>query len=128
MQPHRLPVTVYLEDTDAQGIVYHANYLKYCERARTDLLKSLGAGLRELHEQGWTFVVHEIQIKFHKSARLDDILEVQTTMERATSYRATFHQKIFRSPETQPLIRARAEVVTIGPDGGLKHLPDAIFE
>ena len=128
METHRLPVTVYLEDTDAQGIVYHANYLKYCERGRTEVLKELGAGLAELQREGWTFVVHEMHLKFHKPARLDETLEVQTTMERATPYRATFHQKVFRPPDAQPLFRARAEVVTIGPNGELKQLPDVLFE
>ncbi|MEL6546751.1 MAG: thioesterase family protein, partial [Myxococcota bacterium] len=54
---HHLPVTVYLEDTDAQGIVYHANYLKFCERARTEMLGEAGTPLAQMQESGVVFVV-----------------------------------------------------------------------
>lgn len=67
---------VYYEDTDAGGIVYHANYLKYMERARTEWVRSLGISQHDLLEQSLGFVVIDMEIAFKDSARLDDVLDV----------------------------------------------------
>ena len=76
------PVRVYWEDTDAGGIVFYANYLKFFERARTEWLRSLGIGQRELRERsGGMFVVGETRVKFHQPARLDDELLVTACLE-----------------------------------------------
>ena len=66
MQEHRMPIKVYLEDTDAQGIVYHANYLMFYERARTEILLAMGARPTGFGEQGLRFVVHEARLKFRQ--------------------------------------------------------------
>ena len=71
------PIRIYWEDTDAGGIVFYANYLKFFERARTEWLRSLGIAQHELKEKsGGMFVVSETQMKYHAPARLDDLLEV----------------------------------------------------
>jgi len=73
----RWPVRVYWEDTDAGGIVFYANYLKFFERARTEWLRSLGVNQRELREtSGGMFVVGATEMRYHRPARLDDLLEV----------------------------------------------------
>ena len=78
-QPFTLPVRVYYEDTDAGGVVYYANYLKFCERARTEWLRTLGVSQQALiDEQGLAFVVRSVQADYLASARLDDALEVVT--------------------------------------------------
>ena len=81
---HLMSVRVYYEDTDFSGIVYHANYLRFMERGRTNHLRLLGAGHRTLFEEaqqeapGFAFVVRSMQIEFLKPARMDDVLEVVT--------------------------------------------------
>ena len=76
MNPVSIDVRVFFEDTDAGGIVYHANYLRYMERARTDWVRYHGISQRELLEQNIAFVVKDMQLKFHRSAKLDETLTV----------------------------------------------------
>ena len=86
-EPFRFPLTVYYEDTDAAGVVYYANYLKFMERARTEWLGSLGFGVAEFEAaHGVVFVVHRMEIEYRQPARLSDRLEA--TMELAELGRA----------------------------------------
>src|SRR5215468_3824196 len=84
---HHLTVRVYYEDTDFSGLVYHASYLRFMERGRSNYLRLLGADQRALFEEtakeapGFAFVVRSMQIEFVKSARMDDVLEVVTRYE-----------------------------------------------
>ena len=116
---------VYLEDTDAQGIVYHANYLKFFERARTDWLASRGPGLAAALAQGLLYVVHELRVKFKKPARLGEALVVQTCVERASSYRLTFQQKVLRPADGEVLVDGAVEVVCVDTQGRLRELDAA---
>ena len=85
---HHQPVRVYYEDTDFSGVVYHASYLRFMERGRTNYLRLLGADQRALFEEvakeapGFAFVVRSMQIDFRKPARMDDVLEIVTTTVR----------------------------------------------
>lgn len=126
MQPHRFECKVYLEDTDAQGIVYHANYLRYFERARTELLESLGLRQRERASDEILFVVHEVQAKFLKPARAGERLEVLTRAERASDYRLRFSQEIRRVGEAPLLVSAEVFVVCVGREGELVEIPAAV--
>jgi 4-hydroxybenzoyl-CoA thioesterase len=94
----RLPIRVYVEDTDAGGIVFYANYLKFMERARTELMRSLGFDKPALFD-GLQFVVHEVALKYHSPAVLDDEIIVTAVLSKAT--RATFEmtQQVFRGEE-----------------------------
>jgi tol-pal system-associated acyl-CoA thioesterase len=127
MRDHRHPVTVYLEDTDAQGIVYHANYLKYCERARTELLKLNGYSLGEMQNKGVLFVVFEMHLRFHRPARLHDQLEVRTHATRASDYRLTFTQEVFRPGVEKPVFVAESTVVTIDHGSQLCPIPEDLL-
>jgi tol-pal system-associated acyl-CoA thioesterase len=69
-----LPIRVYIEDTDAGGIVYYVNYLKYLERARTELMRTFGLERAAVSDAGWNFVVSDVSLSYHQSARLDDQL------------------------------------------------------
>jgi acyl-CoA thioester hydrolase len=101
------PVRVYYEDTDAGGVVYHAQYLNFMERARTEWLRELGFDQTLLAtEQNIMFVAHEVQVKFAKPARLNDLLHVTATVESARHFSLIFAQKILRDKE----IIARATV------------------
>ena len=79
----RLPIRVYVEDTDAGGIVFYANYLKFMERARTELMRSLGFDKPALFD-GLQFVVHEVALKYHSPAILDDEIIVTAVLSKAT--------------------------------------------
>ncbi len=91
------PVRVYYEDTDAGAVVYYANYLKFMERARTELLRTRGFEQRQLmHEDGLVFAVVAAEIRYHRPARLDDRLEVTAVVTEHTRTSMTFEQSIFR--------------------------------
>ena len=100
MRHLKIPVRVYYQDTDAGGVVFHAQYLAFMERARTELLNEAGIDVaRVAEEQRVMFVVHEINVKYHTPARLNDLLSVSAevvTMGRA-SFR--FRQRVVRAAE-----------------------------
>ena len=77
---HSYQLRVYYEDTDAQGVVYYANYLKFIERARTEYLRTIGYQQEKLLNEGLIFVVNEIKMSFKKPAKLDDNLEIKTRL------------------------------------------------
>ncbi|MGF1720442.1 tol-pal system-associated acyl-CoA thioesterase [Vibrio kyushuensis] len=88
------PVTVYYEDTDAGGVVYHSNYLKYFERARTEMLRSIGVSQRSLLEQDIAFVIRHVDMDFLQGARLDEQLNVLTTISERKKASLVFCQEI----------------------------------
>ena len=102
---HVLTVRVYYEDTDFTGIVYHANYLRYMERGRTNHLRLLGADHRALFEAteketpGFAFVVRSMTIEFLKPARMDDVLTVITEPEEVKGASITLRQRVMREDE-----------------------------
>ena len=102
---HTMPVRVYYEDTDFTGIVYHANYLRYMERGRTNYLRLIGADHRALFEAteqeapGFAFVVRSMEIDFLKPARMDDVLEISTTPQEVKGASITLRQQCRRGEE-----------------------------
>jgi len=95
-----LPVRVYYEDTDAGGVVYYANYLKYLERARTEFIRALGIEQRRLREEtGLVFAVRSLSADYLKPARLDDELAVATAIEALGRAQVTFAQSIRRGED-----------------------------
>ena len=95
MTEFSVSMRVYIEDTDAGGIVYHANYLKFMERARTELMRSLGYGKPALFD-GLQLVVHEVQIKYHNSAVLDDEISVAANVEAVKKVTLSMSQTVYR--------------------------------
>lgn len=92
---HLLPIRVYYEDTDAGGIVYHANYLRYAERARSEFLRLRGLGQSDMKERlGVGFVVRRLQVDYLRSARLDDALVVSTEVRHAKGAILSMNQEI----------------------------------
>jgi acyl-CoA thioester hydrolase len=128
MQNFSMPVRVYYEDTDAGGVVYYANYLRYLERARTELLRSLGfAQARMAQEAGIAFAVRSLTIEFLKPARLDDALEVGTAIESVGRAQAMFVQRIERSGE--PLITATVRLACLDlARGRATAMPTDLYE
>ncbi len=110
------PLRVYFEDTDAGGVVYHAQYVKFLERARTEWLRYLGYTNSELERKyRMLFIVSELAIEFLKPARLDDALNISVGIENLGRVRIAFHQEIRRGEEV--LLRARVAVATVSADG-----------
>ena len=94
----RLPIRVYVEDTDAGGIVFYANYLKYMERARTELMRSLGFDKPALFDD-MQFVVCEVSLKYHSPAVLDDEISVTAVLSKASRVTFEMTQQVYRGDE-----------------------------
>lgn len=100
MSEFRWPVRVYWEDTDAGGVVYHASYVRYFERGRTEWLRTLGWSQAQLaEEQKVLFSVVNLQIQYHRPARLDDLLEIITRTRIAGGASLQFDQQLWRDEE-----------------------------
>ncbi len=95
----RLSLRVYIEDTDAGGIVYYVNYLKFMERARTEFMRSLGFGKRDIFERRHMFVVHRLEIDYHQPASLDDELQASARLVAAGRAWLDFEQRVYREGE-----------------------------
>jgi acyl-CoA thioester hydrolase len=123
---HWLTVRVYYEDTDFTGIVYHANYLRFMERGRTNHLRLLGADHRALFEEtareapGFAFVVRSMNIEYLKPARMDDVLDVITEPEEVKGASITLRQRVMRGEEL--LVEAHVRVAFIC-DGKARPIP-----
>ena len=126
---HILPVRVYFEDTDFSGLVYHASYVRFCERGRSDYVRLLGIHHSDLAAPGGdqepaTFVVRSISVDFLKPARIDDILEVITECIEIGGATLTLHQEIWLG--TACLIKADVRVVLISQSGKPLRLGDKV--
>ena len=91
-----LPIRVYIEDTDAGGIVYYVNYLKYLERARTELMRTFGLERAAVSDAGWNFVVSDVSLSYKEPARLDDQLHATAVISAVGGATVTFHQTVRR--------------------------------
>ena len=97
---HHFALTVYFEDTDAYGIVYYANYLKFMERARSDFIRAVGVDqAAELRSTGSAYAVVEVDIKYRKPARLSDDLQVISAVQQVRASSVDIHQRVMRGPE-----------------------------
>jgi acyl-CoA thioester hydrolase len=125
------PVRVYWEDTDAGGVVFYANYLKYFERARTEWLRAAGFGQQQLREQfGLIFVVTDTALRYHAPARLDDMLDVSVEPEAPRGASLTLAQSVRRAATT--LVDSRITIAcvqrqTLRPRRIPSPLLDALF-
>jgi len=123
---HRQQVRVYYEDTDFSGVVYHASYLRFMERGRTNYLRLLGADHRAMFEQaekeapGFAFVVRHMDIAFRKPAHMDDVLEIVTRPEEVKGASIMLHQKVMRGEEL--LVEAHVQVAFVS-GGRAKPIP-----
>ena len=114
---HHQPVRVYYEDTDFSGVVYHASYLRFMERGRSNYLRLLGANQRALFDEvakeapGFAFVVRAMQIDFRRPARMDDLLEIVTTPSEVKGASIVLHQRVNRGEE--PLVEATVQVAFV---------------
>jgi len=123
-ETHVLPIRVYFEDTDCAGVVYHANFIKFCERGRSDFIRLLGISHPGLAnpDQGEpaVFVVRHIEIDYLKPARMDDVLEVVTSCAKIGSASLVLAQDVRRGGEL--IARAKVSVVLVARSGKPQRL------
>ena len=113
---HRFPVRVYFEDTDLTGIVYHANYLRYFERARSDMLRAVGIDQRAAHEAGTgAYAVTQMDMKWTRPAKLDDALVVESRVLEVRAASCVIQQRVSRGDEL--LAQAKVVAAFLSPDG-----------
>ena len=112
---HHLAVRIYYEDTDFTGFVYHANYLRYLERGRSDFLRLIGAGHAGLLDRAdpAAFTLRRIELDFRRPARIDDALTVVTTYEHLHGARLDARQRIVRGPELLAEARVHAACIDL---------------
>jgi len=125
---HLLPVRIYYEDTDFTGLVYHANYLRYFERGRSDFMRLTGIGHSILFARAdpCAFVVTRITVDFRKAARIDDALLVHTTWDTIRGPRMWINQTITRGEEV--IATAEVEAACIRPDGRARRPPSDLLQ
>ncbi len=121
---HRFPVRVYFEDTDLSGMAYHANYLRWFERARSDMLRLLGIDQRSAHESGeGVYAVADLAIRYIAPARLDDVLTIETTALELRAASVRLLQRALR--QDQLVAEMSVRVGFIAPGGRPRRQPDA---
>ena len=119
---HRFALSVYFEDTDTAGVVYYANYLKFMERARSDMLRAVGVDQRDvLHRDGGAYYVAECNIRYVKPARLGDDLVVVSSVEHVRAASVSIHQRVMRGNEL--LTDARVTAAFLDANGRPQRQP-----
>lgn len=126
---HVLPVRVYFEDTDFSGLVYHASYVRFCERGRSDFLRALGNDHRALIDgsggrEPAAFVVRRMSLEFLKPARIDEVLEVTTAVHEITAATLVLDQAVTRGDDR--IFEARVTVVLVSLAGKVLRVSDGL--
>ena len=117
-------------EVDQMGFVYHPHYLSWCEIARTDFIRGLGMSYAELERSGLLLAVIDVQLRYEKAARYDDVVRVECVLDRVQSRSVTFTYQIFRTepaPE-QRLATAMTRLVALAADGTPRTLPPELLE
>lgn len=120
-----MKVKVYYEDTDCLGMVYHANYLKFLERGRTELIDSGEKGISRWNSEGYNFAVYQMNIKFRAPARLGDECEVVTRVTGGSEYRKKLLQTLELDGEV--ITEAEVDLVCLDADLALREFPPGLF-
>lgn len=119
---------VYYEDTDAGGVVYHARYLGFFERGRTEFFRDRGLSVQQLHEEGRIFPVVRMEIDFRYPARLDDLVRIETELVAAGNTSFTMLQRLLRVHDEKLLVEGRVTLVCVDTAMKPKRLPAQIRE
>lgn len=128
MPMHTIEAKIYYEDTDAGNVVYYANYLKYMERGRTELLAAHGFSVAELAAQGTVFVVARVEIDYRSSARLGETIVVETSVAEMTRTSILFDAKMRDKASGRLIAESTARLVCVDPSGKIKRIPQELQE
>ena len=121
------PIRIFYEDTDAGGVVYHSNFLNFCERARTEWLRQIGVGRERLQREfDVMFVVRRANIDWRRPALLDDLLVIETRLKSVGKVRMTFQQIIKR--DDKALANVEVEVVAVNSNFAPTQLPETLLK
>ena len=124
---HHFALTVYFEDTDAYGIVYYANYLRFMERARSDMIRAVGVDqFAEMRASGSAYAVVQVDIRYRRPARLGDDLLIVSTVDRVLASSVNIHQRVMRGPEQ--LTDARVTAAFLDGEGRPRRQPSGWVE
>lgn len=121
-------------ETDQMGVVYHANYLVWCEIGRTELIRERFASYAEVERAGVMLAVSDASLRFHAAARYDDLIRVETRVAEVRSRTVTFDYLVFRVPEGDPtaapdrLVSARTTLIALDPNSRPRTLPAELVE
>ena len=123
-----MEIRIYYEDTDAGGVVYHANYLNYFERARTEFLREGGLSVGELHARGFIFPVVRVEVDFRAPARHDDLLRVETCVLEIGKTAFVLGQQVLRAIDGKLLVDGKVTLVCVSPGMKAKRLPAELLQ
>ena len=126
LAPHDVEFRVRYAETDQMGVVYHANYLIWCEVGRTDFIRARGMSYADIERAGVGLAVSEMSARFHSAARYDDLVRVRTTLAEIRSRSITFDYVISRVDSGLKLVTARTSLVSIDPTGKPVSMPAAV--
>ena len=121
---HSLKIKIYYEDTDAGGVVYYANYLRYFERARTEFLLENGVNVAAYHEKGYIFAVVHVDIQYKRPARLGDTIEVATEVKELKNATISLKQRALKNDVL--LVEAEVKLACVNKDGKPQRLPPGV--
>jgi acyl-CoA thioester hydrolase len=122
-----MKIRVYYEDTDFGGVVYYANYLRYMERSRTEYMRDRGIDLLEYHKKGFMFAVVDAHIRYHRPARYNDLLDVDSRITAITPVTITF-ETVITSQSHEKLVTGTVKVACISHEGKAGRIPREILE
>jgi acyl-CoA thioester hydrolase len=123
-----MEIRIYYEDTDAGGVVYHANYLRYFERARTEYLRERGLSVGELAARGSIFPVIRMEVDFRAPGRHDDLLRIETEVLEVGKTSFTVGQQAVRAVDGKLLVDAKVTMVCVNPQMKARRLPEELLQ
>ncbi|MBI1819233.1 MAG: acyl-CoA thioesterase [Nitrospirae bacterium] len=123
-----MEISVYYEDTDCGGVVYYANYLKYFERGRTELLEAARFSLSDLMGEGIVFTVVQCEIFYRSPARYRDILRIETWLTEATRTVLNFSYRIIEKKSGKRIVEGNTKLVSVGLNGKVRRLPQEMAD
>ncbi|MGC9070777.1 MAG: acyl-CoA thioesterase [Elusimicrobiales bacterium] len=122
---HTTKKQIYYYDTDAEGVVYYANYLRFFEEARTKMIEDAGFSLKQLAEEGYLFVIKRQEIDYKTPVWYGEVIEIKTKIEEITDYRIRFYYEIYNQKGIKTTI-ARTDMVCINSNFNLTEIPQKL--
>ncbi len=123
-----MEIRVYYEDTDAGGVVYYANYLKYFERGRTEYLRKRGFSVAEMARRGTAFPVVHMEINYRAPALQDDLLKVETEVQEISKTSFTLAHRVLRVNDGKLLVEGKVKLACVGKERKPQRLPEEIIQ
>ena len=123
-----MKVKVYYADTDAGGVVYYGNYLRWLEMGRFEFVENLGLSVEQLAREGYIFAVARLEIEYRVPAVLGDVVQIETEVDRVRRVRFSVQQRVIRAADQRLLVDAKVLLACVNPDGKVIALPDQLAD